>query len=66
MHLCIIIERSKPIDYALRVADIEPFYYLLAAGIAVLVWISLGKWRTGLLVPPVEDCGSCGGVFHAD
>ena len=41
--------RSKPIDYALRVADIEPFYYLLAVGIAVLVWIWAGKWRTGLL-----------------
>ena len=41
--------RSKPIDYALRVADIEPFHYLLAVGIAVLVWIWAGKWNTGLL-----------------
>ena len=29
--------------------DIAPFYYLVAVGIAVLVWISLGKWRFGLL-----------------
>ena len=41
--------RSKPIDYALRVADIAPLSYLLAVGIAVLVWIVLGKWNTGLL-----------------
>ena len=44
-----VIKRSITIDYALRVTDIEPFYYLLAAGITVLVWIALGKWRTGLL-----------------
>ena len=43
------MKRSKPIDYALRVADIEPFYYLLAVEIAVLVWAWSGKWRTGLL-----------------
>ena len=41
--------RSKPIDYALRVADIAPLYYLLAVGIAVLVWIWAGEWNTGLL-----------------
>ena len=43
------IIKSKPIDYTLRVADIEPFYNLLAVGIAFLLWIGLGKWRTGLL-----------------
>ena len=44
------MRRRNTIDYALRVADIEPFYYLLAVGIAVLVWIWAGKWRSGLLV----------------
>ena len=43
------MRRRKPIDYAIRVADIEPLYYLLAVGIAVLVWAWSGKWRTGLL-----------------
>ena len=55
------MKRSKPIDYALRVADIEPFYYLLAVEIAVLVWAWSGKWRTGLLAPKWKTVGLAAG-----
>ena len=43
-------KRSNPIDYVLRVADLKPLYYMLAVGIAVLIWAWSEKWRTGLLV----------------
>ena len=55
------MKRSKPIDYALRVADIEPFYYLLAVEIAVLVWAWSGKWRIGLLAPKWRTVGLAAG-----
>ena len=35
--------------------------YLLAVGIAILVWISLGKWRTGMLAPGWKTVGLAAG-----
>ena len=47
--LCRLKQEDIEIDYALRLVDISPWYYITAIVIFAVIWVVSRKWNLGLL-----------------